>query len=170
MKDRANNRRVVVLDAAALLSLQLERGYDFLVTSKRVIEEIRYGNLAPERIEAAVTAGVLQVLPPSAESIEKVKKVAETTGDLPFLSNADVEVLALAYEFKTGGYEVKIATDDYSVQNVALKLSIAVIEVRHPRVRRTVKWSFRCRKCGKQLRIWREECPVCGGEVAKVPR
>ncbi|HIQ29828.1 MAG TPA: NOB1 family endonuclease [Candidatus Caldiarchaeum subterraneum] len=160
-------RSVVVLDTAALLSMQLESLSDRLVTSRLVVEEVRYGNLSPERVEAAVEAGVLEVLQPSGDAVGKIRESAGETGDLLFLSDADVEVLALAYEFMSRGYEVKIATDDYSVQNVALRLGIRVAGVRHPKIRKTVRWVIRCRRCGRKFKTFRRSCPFCGGEVAR---
>jgi len=161
--------RIIVLDTAAILSLQLERIGERYITSEGVVKEVRYGNLAPERLEAALLTGSIEVLTPSPRFIDEVRRESENTGDLQFLSKTDLEILALALELKTKGHEVKIATDDYGIQNTAYMLGIETIGIRHPKAGKPVKWILRCKVCKRTLEKPVNTCPFCGGEVAKQP-
>ncbi|HEX69286.1 MAG TPA: hypothetical protein ENG10_03210, partial [Candidatus Bathyarchaeota archaeon] len=49
---------------------------------------------------------------------------SKRTGDFKYLSQADIEVLALALQLKNSGENPTVVTDDYSMQNVANKLGI----------------------------------------------
>ena len=87
-------------------------------TTPKVVEEVK----DPESrlfLESLISAGKVKVLVPSKESVEAVMEAARKTGELNELSEADVEVLALAYELKA-----TLLTDDYNLQNIAKTLRI----------------------------------------------
>lgn len=73
-------------------------------------------------VDNAVKGGFLVVFDPSEKKVQETERLAKETG--ANLSDADISLVALALELKEKGTEVKVFTDDYSVQNLLLKLKI----------------------------------------------
>ena len=105
-------------------------------------------------------AAAVEVMVPSDEAIKKVREGAKRTGDDARLSEADIEVLALAVELG-----LSILTDDYSIQNLAKHLKVTFIPVREKGITEEIKWTYRCRGCRKIFDEKINECPICGSEV-----
>ena len=153
--------KVNVIDAAIFI-----QGVDVEgVTSPKVVEEVK----DPESrlfLEGLISAGKVRVLSPSRESIEAVKDAARRTGELNELSEADVEILALAYEL--GGV---LLTDDYNLQNIARTLGVEFKTLKRG-IKRVIRWNYVCIGCGKRFE---EEppggvCPDCGSPVRLIPK
>jgi len=168
--DEPRRRTVQVLDTTALLAGLLEHGPASLVTVKDIIEEVRYGGIAPERLMTAVDSGLLEVKTPNPIYISKVRETAEKSGDLPGLSNADINLIAVALEEHERGYDVTLVSDDYSIQNTAIQLGLKVLGSIHPTIRRPLKWFFICAGCGFEASSSTLVCPRCGSTVVKTAR
>ncbi len=127
MKTQTNNqcKRIIVLDTSAFLA-----GFDPFtlneeqLTVPKVEEEIRKNSIILVRFKTALENGKLKVKAPSEEFLNKVKASSTKVGDSFLLSETDSQLLALALELKATGYAPQIATDDYSIQNVATQLGI----------------------------------------------
>lgn len=115
MDDEKEGRKKAVIDSAFFI----QGGADVEgLTTPGVVEEVK----DPESrlfIEGLISAGKVKVVLPSRESIEAVREAAKRTGELGELSEADIEVLALAYEVNG-----VLLTDDYNLQNIARTLRI----------------------------------------------
>lgn len=107
----------------------------------------------------------LTVESPSKNSIERVRSVAVSTGDVSVLSATDLDVLAKALELSIGNTVILI-TDDYAVQNVAAWLCIHYTSAGSEGITRTIRWELKCRGCGFVVKSG-SECPVCGSEVRR---
>ncbi|MDD1742219.1 MAG: hypothetical protein LUQ47_02690 [Methanotrichaceae archaeon] len=92
---------------------------------------------------------------PSKEFLARIKMAAKETGDLPYLSNADQEVLAKAME-----YDAVLATDDYALQNVALHLGLRIEPIGQPVIKRQRRRVQRCSACNAPFEG--DACPDCG--------
>ncbi|MCJ7762660.1 ribonuclease VapC, partial [Candidatus Bathyarchaeota archaeon] len=109
----------MVLDTSAFLA-----GFDPFsvsenqVTVPKVQEEIKAKSMISVRFTTAIENGKLKVKTPSEEFLSKAKTSAITVGDSFFLSETDMQILALALELKAAGYSPQIVSDDYSIQNV----------------------------------------------------
>lgn len=150
-----------VLDTTALLA-----GLDFegeVYVPARVLEEARRKGVDP-RTELLLEAKA-RVLDPGEGERERVRRAARETGDGTALSPVDVDVLALALQL-----EAAILTDDYAIQNVASHLRLPYRPAVLPGIRRALRWTHRCRGCGRYWVQDREVCPVCGSEVRRVRR
>ncbi|WP_297556605.1 type II toxin-antitoxin system VapC family toxin [Thermococcus sp.] len=153
--------KVQVIDTAIFI-----QGVDVEgVTTPKVVEEVK----DPESklfLEGLISAGKVRVLAPSLKSIEAVKDAARRTGELNELSEADVEVLALAYELKG-----ILLTDDYNLQNIARTLGIEFRTLKRG-IKRVIRWNYVCIGCGKHFREMPPEgvCPDCGSPVRLVPK
>jgi len=134
-------------------------------TTPKVVEEVK----DPESrlfLESLISAGKVKVLVPSKESVEAVMEAARRTGELEELSEADVEVLALAYELKA-----TLLTDDYNLQNIAKTLGIAFKTLQRG-IKRVIRWNYVCIGCGKRFSEMPPGgvCPDCGSPVKLIPR
>ena len=150
-----------VIDAAIFIQGIDVEGY----TTPRVVEEVK----DPESkllLESLISAGKVRVLIPSKESVEFVRAKALETGELDELSEADIELLALAYELNT-----TIFTDDYNLQNIAKTLGIKFKTLKKG-IKRVIRWRYVCIGCNRKFK--REPpgsiCPECGSHVRLLPR
>ncbi|ASJ13703.1 type II toxin-antitoxin system VapC family toxin [Thermococcus radiotolerans] len=153
--------KVQVIDAAVFI-----QGFDVEgVTTPKVVDEVK----DPESklfLEGLISAGKVRVLSPSRESVEAVREAARKTGELNELSEADVEILALAYEL--GGV---LFTDDYNLQNIAKTLRIEFRTLKRG-IKRVIRWNYVCIGCGKRFSEMPPEgiCPDCGSPVRLIPK
>lgn len=141
-------------------------------TVPKVEEEIRSNSITQVRFKTAVESGRLKVKVPSEEHWNKVRKSAAMLGDSFFLSETDLQVLALALELRTAGYNVHIVTDDYSIQNVATQMGINFTSLATFGIRRLLEWVRYCPACHTEYPAdYRStKCAVCGTELKRKPR
>ena len=152
---------MLVIDAAIFIQgLDVEG-----VTSPKVLEEIK----DPESrlfVESLISVGKVKVMVPSRESIEAVKRKALETGELGELTEADIEILALAYELKG-----EIFTDDYNLQNIATLLGLNFRTLKRG-IKKVIKWRYVCIGCGRKFETQPSDniCPECGSRVRLLPK
>lgn len=97
---------------------------------------------------------------PNKETREIIKREANKTGDLLRLSDADIDVLALALDLKA-----TILTDDYSIQNVARHMGIEFQPVAETGIKEEFQWEYVCTGCRKRFSKPMKECPICAGKI-----
>ena len=166
-------KRVIVLDTSAFLA-----GFDPFslgaeqVTVPKVEEEIRRNSMIKMRFETAIESGKLKVKAPSQEFSNKAKASANKVGDSFKLSEADMQLLALALELKTEGFTPQIVTDDYSIQNVATQMGIGFLALATFGIKRLLEWIRYCPACHREYPAdcKSKECQVCGTELKRKPR
>ena len=136
-----------------------------------VKEEIRTSSMAWVRFKTAVESGKLKVRAPKKIFMDKVKASATLVGDTFFLSKADLQVLALALELKTPGYSPSIATDDYSMQNVADQMGIEFASLATFGIRFRLQWIRYCPACHKRYPAdyKSRKCEVCDTKLKRKP-
>ena len=146
-----------VLDTSALMSGRPFGGE--LFTTEDVMRELqKLGAITPQ-LETFLGTKV-RIVSPSREALEEVRRQSEGTGDAHRLSPTDLGLLALASELRA-----TIASDDYSIQNLAEVLGVPYEPVLERGIREVVVWRYRCMGCGKVFEEWRDPCPVCGARV-----
>lgn len=166
------DKRVVVLDTSAFVV-----GFDpFSVSEEQytvpvVKEEIRESSMAWVRFKTAVESGKLKIIAPKKTFMEKVKESATLVGDAFFLSEADLQILALALELRTSGCSPLIATDDYSIQNVANQMGIEFASLATFGIRFRLQWIRYCPACHRRYPAdyKSRRCEVCGTELKRKP-
>ncbi|RLF80194.1 hypothetical protein DRN44_07695 [Thermococci archaeon] len=152
---------MLIIDAAIFI-----QGIDVEgITTPKVIEEVK----DPESrllLESLISAGKVKVMVPSKDSIEKIKEKALETGELGELSDADIEILALAYELKG-----ELFTDDYNLQNIATLLGLKFRTLKKG-IKKVIKWRYVCVGCGKKFETQPPDdvCPDCGSKVRLLPK
>lgn len=159
------SKRVLILDTSAFIA-----GFDpFSVSEEQftvpaVKEELAESSISSVRLETAAENGRLKVEVPSQTSLNKVKSSAIIVGDKVFLSETDLQLLALALELKARGFLPSIVTDDYSMQNVANQMSVDFASLATFGIRFRLEWIRYCPACHKRypadykMRV----CEVCG--------
>ncbi len=161
-----------VLDTTALLHWPLERLAGGVCCPTQLDELER---LSPSR-RMLVEAAQIEWMNPSPAHFEAATSAAASTGDLPRLSTVDLEVLALSL-----GLKRHLVTDDYRLQNVAMKAGIEARSLATRGAKQQWSWVWRCTGCGKEHDVStsakRErdgpgpDCDVCGSPtVMKRPR
>ena len=165
-------RRIVILDTSAFVA-----GFDpFSISEEQysvpaVREEVAGSSMVWIRFKTAIESGKLKVKMPENAFLEKAKASATAVGDSFFLSETDFQVLALALQFKMQGHSPLVATDDYSIQNVAKHLGIEFASLATFGIRLPLKWVRYCPACRRKypadykFRI----CRVCGTELKRKP-
>jgi UPF0271 protein len=163
----------MVLDTSAFLV-----GFDPFSVSEdqatvpKVKEEIRTNSMSWLRFKTAVENGKLKVKTPSEEYWNKVKASANRVGDSFFLSETDLQILALALELKAEGYTPQIVTDDYSIQNVATQVGIKFVSLATFGISRLLEWVRYCPACHREYPADYNstKCTVCGTKLKRKPR
>jgi UPF0271 protein len=160
------------LDTSALIA-----GFDPLSISEEqytvptVREELIADSLPWVRFNAAVESGKLKVKMPNQSSINRVKESSKTVGDVLYLSEADLHVLALALELRDAGYSPSIVTDDYSIQNVANQIDVDFTSLMTFGIRFRLYWILYCPACHRKYPAdyKLKKCQVCGTELKRKP-
>jgi UPF0271 protein len=166
-------KRVFVLDTSAFLA-----GFDPFssgaeqVTVPKVEEEILRNSMIKMRFETAVESGKVKVKTPTQEFSNSAKTSANKVGDSFKLSEADMQLLALALELQTEGYNPQIVTDDYSIQNVATQMRIGFLALTTFGIKRLLEWIRYCPACHREypVNFKTNECQICGTELKRKPR
>jgi UPF0271 protein len=106
----------------------------------------------------------LRIIDPSPDALQRVKETAAQLGDLQYLSTPDIHLLALALDLTAPKLHVIIISDDYSIQNVAQRLSLEFKSASTSGIREVIKWETYCGACGHKEPERTQEtiCPVCG--------
>ncbi len=151
----------VVLDTSALFGLeQVPPDWDAYVTEGVLAELEKYNDRRSENL-----LHTIKVSQATSASLSKVREAAKGTGDASRLSKTDVEVLALALELKAA-----VATDDYSIQNLASVLGIEFMPMNMKGITKVVRWNYLCTGCGKVFKEPQPDCPVCGSPLRTTRR
>lgn len=166
---KAGKDEVYILDSSALIggyNPNLINAYQF--TTPGIFEEVKDENLRMI-LNLAVSNETLKIRTPTITSIKSVKNSATTTGDILALSSIDIQVLALALDFKNEKQNPIIITDDYSLQNAAESLGIPFKTMIRKGIKQRFIWIKYCTSCKKQYpNIYSEKiCKICGGYIKR---
>ena len=168
----ATAHRVLVLDASAFIA-----GFD-----PSSVAEVQYSvpavgrELVPNslpwvRFNTAVDGGRLKVEAPTTHALKRVREASKRVGDACLLSEADLEVLALALQLKEEERNPQIVTDDYSIQNVADQLEIDFVPLMTFGIRFRLQWILYCPACYRKYPsdYGFKSCQVCGTKLRRKP-
>jgi UPF0271 protein len=165
-------KRAIVIDTSALVA-----GFDPFSTAEeqytapKVGKEVNQRSMSWLRFKTAIESGRVKIRRPGRAFVEKTIGIASSIGDSFFLSETDLEVLALALELKTDGYTPLIATDDYSIQNVASEMNIEFAALSTFGIRHRLQWMRYCPACHKKYPADYKSlaCQVCGTRLKRKP-
>lgn len=114
---------IYIIDSPVILNDELfyfdeEKKY---FTTYRVSLEIKDFR-SKALLNNAVKNSILQIMEPSEEATNGALKLASAVGVK--VSETDISIIALATDLKEKKEEITVITDDYSIQNLLLKLQI----------------------------------------------
>ena len=123
------------------------------------------------RFNAAVENRKLRVIKPKISFLRKIKEASESVGDVRYLSEADMQILALALELKSADLDPLIVTDDYSIQNVANQIGVNFASLVTYGIRFRFDWILYCPACHRKYSsdYKFKSCEVCGTELKRKP-
>ena len=164
--------RAIVLDTSALIA-----GFSPLSINETqysvpaVRKELAPNSMPWTRFNAAVENRRLMVRTPTNSSLKEVRKASGRVGDVRYLSEADLQVLALALELKRGGLHPLILTDDYSIQNVANQIGVNFTSLMTYGIRFRFNWILYCPACHRKYPsdYKFKSCEVCGTKLKRKP-
>jgi rRNA maturation endonuclease Nob1 len=162
--------RTLVLDTSALIMGLNPSALELPAYSvPSVAEELIPESLPYTRFGASRDSGGLIVAKPTASSISTVHEISSRVGDVAMLSNADVDVLALALDLKKSGLSPAIVSDDYAIQNVSETLEIEHASLATFGIARRFDWVYYCPACFRKYRIEDADqtCRVCGTHLKR---
>ncbi len=165
-------KRVLVIDTSAFVA-----GFDpFSIgeieyTVPMVREEIAGNSMAFIKFRLAEESGRLIIRAPEESILEKVRETATSLGDSFFLSEPDLQVLGLAFQLKTEGYSPLVATDDYSIQNVANRLGMKFASLGTFGIKKQLHWIRYCPACRRKYpaNYKSKTCEICGTKLKRKP-
>ncbi len=154
-----------VLDTSLLLGGKDPPRDGSWATTPEAAAEVSPGGKDARRYDQWLAIG-LQVRSAADTARDRVEEAALDAGSLGRLSEADLSLLALALDLKG-----TLLTDDHTMLDIALRLSILSRTVNSSGIQGTLDFRPRCTGCGRWFDTMpkREECTVCGSPVKAKP-
>jgi UPF0271 protein len=146
-----------VLDASAFI--EEYHTTERTATVPRVREELE--DESAYRYDAMEGSG-MHIQIPEDGTVERVRRAADTSGDLEVLSTTDIRLIAAALEL-----DGTLVTDDYAMQNVAETLGVSVRVIAQEGIDEQRDWLFQCQGCGREFDEHKDRCPICGSDLAR---
>jgi UPF0271 protein len=138
-------------------------------TVPEVKKELIAGSIPWVRFNTAIENKKLTVKSPKDSFFQEIQEASRKIGDMRYLSEADLQVLALSLELKSKGLSPMIVTDDYSIQNVANKVDVEFRSLITFGIKFRFKWILYCPACFRKYPSdYRfKSCEVCGTELKR---
>ena len=161
----------VILDTSAFIqgyNLSTDEEY---YTVPEVLDEIRE-DLGRLRYEGARASGRLHEVTPEKKWSDELETKSRSAGEAHKLSPTDKQLLSLGLQLKSEGKEPTIVSDDYSVQNMAVRLGFRFVSQVTKGIKKVLNWDIYCPGCRKRFDTSQEDnvCPICGTELKRKPR
>jgi rRNA maturation endonuclease Nob1 len=165
-------KTVIVIDTSAFIAGFDPHSIDIEQYSvPNVRNELLESSMPWVRFNAAVESGKLKLVEPSPGSLARVTESSKSAGDVLYLSEVDLQVLALSLQLKESDYDVMIVTDDYSIQNVANKIGVRFVSLVNFGIRYQFQWILYCPACHRKYpsdtRL--KTCQFDGTELRRKP-
>lgn len=165
--DKIKNEVYYVLDASAFIGgFELQNSLNFTISE--ISEEVK--DLKSKMIfQQAIDDNILFIEEPSNLAIRQLSEVISNSGDTLRLSLPDKKLIALAIDFSNNKKDVKVITDDYSIQNVLKILNIPYQSVLTKGIEGIYNWKKICQGCRKEYSDSYADdiCEICGSKIFK---
>lgn len=104
-----------------------------------------------------------------AKYIDEVDKVISKSGDVLRLSVADKKLIALALMLFGQGKNVKVISDDYTIQNSLKIMEIPYSSIITDGIKGVYNWKKVCEGCKKEYGedYPFDDCEICGSKIFK---
>lgn len=128
-----------VLDTAALLHWPVDQLADGVCA---VSQQAELERVSPQRSLLVQSLDSIEWRDVPPAWLQEAKEAAASSGDLPRLSDVDVDVLALAIAL-----DATLVTDDYRLQNTMQALQRPTKSVGTTGAKQVWRWELRCTGC-----------------------
>lgn len=156
-----------VLDTAALLHWPIDQLAEGVCALSQHVELER---VSPQRSLLISSLDTIQWRDVPPGWLELGREAAAASGDLPRLSDVDLDVLSLAL-----GLDVTLVTDDYRLQNVMKSRGLNTQSVGTKGAKKVWRWELRCTGCRATTPVPSDvdrskkgsvaECDICGSPM-----
>ena len=156
-----------VLDASAFINgFQLDSDNNYTVPE--ITEEIKDFQ-SRLKFDTAIEAGRLVIQDVLPECIEAVDEIISNSGDVLRLSNPDKKLISLAYMMSCEGKNVKVISDDYTIQNTLKIMGIPYSGIITEGIKGVYNWKKVCEGCKKEYDedYPFDDCEICGSRIFK---
>ena len=155
------------MDASAFIN-GFEPKSQFNFTVSEITDEVK--DLKSKiLLDQAIEEGKIIIKEPTEEFIIELNEVISKSGDDLRLSEADKKLLALALDLKSENENIKVLTDDYSMQNVLKIIDIPYDSIITEGIKGIYNWVKTCEGCKKEFDADYpfDDCEICGSKVFK---
>ena len=155
------------MDASAFINgFQLDSSNNFTVSE--ITEEIKDFQ-SRLKFDTAIEEGKLVIQDVLPECIEAVDEVISASGDVLRLSLPDKKLISLAYMMIRQGRNVKVISDDYTIQNTLKIMEIPYSGVITEGIKGVYNWKKVCEGCKREYGedYPFDDCEICGSKIFK---
>ena len=156
-----------VLDASAFINgFQLDSKNNFTVSEITVEIKDFESKL---KFDQAIENGKLVIQDVPLEYSQCVNNIISESGDILRLSKPDTKLIALAYMLSKEGHNVKVISDDYTIQNTLKIMNIPFSGVLTEGIKEVYNWKKVCEGCKKEYNddYPFDDCEICGSRIFK---
>ena len=156
-----------VLDASAFINgFQLTSNENYTVSE--ITAEIKDFE-SRLKLDSAIAEGLLVISDVNKKCIRCVNDIIYESGDILRLSLPDKKLIALAYKLSHEGKNVKVITDDYTIQNTLKIMGIPFSGVITEGIKGIYNWKKVCEGCKKEFDedYPFDDCEICGSKIFK---
>lgn len=156
-----------VLDASAFINgFKIDSNNNFTVPE--ITAEIKDFE-SRLMFDMAIDEGRLVIQDVSSEYISCVNDIISESGDILRLSLPDKKLIALAYMLSEEGRNVKVISDDYTIQNTLKIMNIPYSGIITEGIKGIYNWKKVCEGCKKEFDedYPFEDCEICGSKIFK---
>lgn len=158
---------VYILDASAFINgfpLDTDNNY----TTPEIISEIKDFK-SKLLLETAINEGKLNINETKEAFMDEVEDIISKSGDNLRLSKQDKSIIALALEFFYKNKNIKVITDDYTIQNTLKIIDIPFSSILTQGIEEVYNWRKVCSGCKNEYddSYLFDDCEVCGSKLYK---
>lgn len=156
-----------VLDASAFIN-----GFKLISNNNFTVPEITSEIKDFESkliLDMAIDEGKLIILDVETKYIDEVEEIISKSGDVLRLSEADKKLIALALMLSDRGENVKVISDDYTIQNSLKIMEIPYSSIITDGIKGVYNWKKVCEGCKKEYSedYPFDDCEICGSKIFK---
>ena len=157
----------IIIDSTAFYAGLPFRSLERYYTTSQINDELQKIPFFLTRIEILINSNRLQIVEPSSKAMEHILKNSLNIENKKSLSDADMSILALAYDFIAANDSVMVLTDDYAIQNVARKLDISYNPLVYSGIKYSGQWINFCSGCNRISKSTDKICINCGNPLKR---
>lgn len=120
-------------------------------------------------LDMAIDDGKLIIQDVPSQYVDRVEKIISDSGDVLRLSKPDKKLISLAYMLSEEGRDVKVISDDYTIQNTLKIMNIPYSSIITEGIKGVYNWKKVCEGCKKEYGedYPFDDCEICGSKIFK---